>query len=108
VLAAKEVLRPDFGWLSGYEGIVAQHIEGLSNLVSSFIPGLDKTANLRYFSQSAMSTYTADLLQLTFVKQFVGKSENEIDLILQSFRLQDCIQNKKLNSFIEKCFSGTA
>jgi hypothetical protein len=108
VLAAKEVLRPDFGWLSGYEGAVARHIEGLSDLIVSFVPNLDKSANLRYFSQSAMSTYTADLLQLTFVKQFVDKSEKEIDQLLKSFRLQDCIQNKKLNGLVEKCFLGIA
>jgi Endoglucanase len=106
VLKAKEVLRTDFGWLSGYEGEVQQHIEGLSNLVDSFVPALDKSANMRYFSQATMSTYTADILQLAYVEQFIDKTEKQIDQILSSFRLQECLQNQQLNKIVEGRFSS--
>lgn len=101
VIVAKEVLQTDIGWLRGFPPEVQQHISALSNKIASFIPGLDPSTNQRYFAQAAMSTYTADQLQVLYVRQFVDKSEKEIDEILCSFRLENCIQNEELNAFIK-------
>lgn len=101
VIVAKEVLQTDLGWLRGFPPEVQQHISALSNKITSFIPGLDLSTNQRYFAQAAMSTYTADQLQILYVRQFVDKSEKEIDEILRSFRIENCIQNEELNTFIK-------
>jgi len=101
VIAAKEALRTDFGWLGGFPQEIQQHISALSNKIASFIPGIDLFTNQRYFAQAAMSTYTADQLQLLYARQFVDKSEKEIDEILSSFRIKNCVQNDELNKLIE-------
>jgi aryl-phospho-beta-D-glucosidase BglC (GH1 family) len=103
VLDAKDALRTDFGWLAGYPEDVQELIDRLSDKVLSFIPGLDPATNRRYFSQAAMSTYTADQLQRLYVQQFTDKTETQIDQLLRSLRLENCLQNKKLNEAIANC-----
>jgi aryl-phospho-beta-D-glucosidase BglC (GH1 family) len=103
VLAAKDALRTDFGWLAGYPQDVQDLINQLSDKVLQFIPGLDPATNRRYFSQAAMSTYTADQLQMLYAQQFSDKTEKQIDQILRSMRLEYCLQNKKLNLAISDC-----
>jgi len=108
LLDAKEVLRTDFGWLGGFSGEVEAHISGLSGIISKYLPEVDSSANKRYFAQAAMSTYTADQLQWRFVKQFTGKTETQMDEILQSFRIENCIQNHELNHILESRFKESA
>lgn len=103
VIAAKEVLRTDLGWLSGFPFEIQQHISALSNKIASFIPSLDPSSNQRYFAQAAMSTYTADQLSVLYVRQFIDKSEEKIDKILRSFCLKNCLRNNELNTIIEAC-----
>lgn len=102
LLNAKAMLGTDFGWLGGFTGDVKTHIDGLSSIIGSLLPMVDPSANLRYFSQAAMSTYTADQLQWLFVKAFAGKSETRIDEILQSFEVEHCVESPTLNRMIEE------
>lgn len=106
LLAAKETLRTDVGWLAGFPPEIAIHIDALSERIASFIPGLNPATNRRYFSQAAMSTYTADQLQLLYARQFEGKSENELDEILQSLSLGRCLQSSELNEAISSRLRG--
>ncbi len=101
VITAKKVLQTDFSWLSEFPPEIQKHILALSNKIASFIPGLDLSVNQRYFIQAAMSTYTADQLQALYVRQFMDKSEKEIDEILSSLRLENCIQYNELNTTVE-------
>lgn len=101
VITAKKVLQTDFSFLVELSPEIQEHILALSSKIASFIPGLDSSTNQRYFIQAAMSTYTADQLQLLYASQFVDKSEKEIDEILSSLRLENCIQNNELNASIE-------
>jgi endoglucanase len=102
VLRAKDVLSVDFGWLSGFQPAIQPHIEALSAEIGAHIPGIDHGANFRYFGQAAMSTYTADQLQNVYVQQFVDKSETEIDDILASFSLSNCVERVEMSEAIRR------
>ncbi|MPN35809.1 hypothetical protein SDC9_183311 [bioreactor metagenome] len=47
-----------------------------------------------------MSTYTADQLQWRYITPFIGKTESQIDEILQSFKLENCIHNYELDRLL--------
>ncbi len=106
VLHAKDKLNVDFGWLGGFQPAVQQHMEALNALIGAHLPGVDPEANFRYFSQAAMSTYTADQLQNVYVQQFVDKSEAEIDDILSSFELCNCIERDEMSDAIRSATIG--
>jgi endoglucanase len=106
LLQAKDALRTDFGWLGGFPPDVAEHVNALSDKIGSYLPWVDACANKRYFAQAAMSTYTADQLQWVFVKAFVGKTETQLDEILQSLRFNQCIHNTELDQILESRFKS--
>ncbi len=43
-----------------------------------------------YFRQASLANFAGELLQPAYAKCFLGRSEAEIDRILQSFRLENC------------------
>ena len=90
VLRAKAELGVDLGWLGGFPTEVDSHLTAVSDRILDHVPGLDRLTNFRYFSQAAMSTYTADQLQRVFAGQFEDKSEAEIDDILSSVTFANC------------------
>jgi hypothetical protein len=90
VLRAKAELGVDLGWLGGFPAEVGRHLTAVGDRILDHVPGLDRLTNFRYFSQAAMSTYTADQLQRVFAGQFEDKSEAEIDAILSSFTFANC------------------
>lgn len=100
VLEAKVALGVDFGWLAGFVPEIQQPMNAINEQIVARIPGLDAKTNFRYLSQAAMASYTADQLQNLYVEQFVDKSEAEIDAILASFSLQNCIERKELSQAI--------
>jgi aryl-phospho-beta-D-glucosidase BglC (GH1 family) len=106
VLDAKQTLRPDTGWLGGFPPEIAVHLDALSECILSFIPEVNPATNRRYLAQAAMSTYTADQLQLLYAQQFAGKSETELDEILQSLSLEHCLQSSELNKLISDGLRG--
>ncbi len=102
MLAAKDALRPDFGWLAGYPSDIQEPITAICQKIEQFLPDLDRNANRRYFAQAAMSTYTADQLQEVFVQQFAGKTESELDAILQSLKLEQCKPHPQLTTVLKR------
>lgn len=76
---------------------LAQNIEELIPL-----PDLDSQANATYLAQSTLSCYAATLLQPAYVACFKNASENELDRILQSFALSNCVRNEALIEVIKK------
>ena len=106
VLRAKQALRPDFGWLAGFPPEIQTHIDELSAAVSAHIPDLHPAVIQRYLAQAAMSTFSADALQFTYARLFANMSETEIDTVLQSFRLDQCVERGELSSVIEAHLSA--
>jgi endoglucanase len=100
VLRAKERLGVDFGWLAGFSPAVQVHVNALNEEIVACIPGVDSRTNLRYLSQAAMSTYTADQLQTLYARQFSTMSEEEIDAVLTSFSLSNCLERKEMSQAI--------
>ncbi len=100
VLAAKQALGVDFGWLGGFPEPVQTHMQGLSNAVARHMPGLNPHTNFRYLAQAAMSTYTADQLQNLYAAQFARCTETQIDEILASFALRHCIERVEMSRAI--------
>ncbi len=108
MLDAKRMLGTDFGWLAGFSGEIEKHIDGLSKAIGSYVPEVDAATNKRYFAQAAMSTYTADQLQWVFVEPFIGKTEKQLDLILQSFEMKTCIHNSALDQILGLSFKSAS
>lgn len=102
VLEAKEALGVDFGWLTGYPTALHSHMEAINQAILAHLPDIDPQTNLRYFGQAAMSTYTADQLQHLYAQQFVDKSEEEIDTILSSFALTNCVERVEMSRVIQQ------
>ncbi len=102
VLRAKAELGVDLGWLGGFPANVDRHLSAVGDKILDHIPGLDPPTNFRYFSQAAMSTYTADQLQQVFAGQFQDKSEAEVDDILSSFALANCQVRTKLSEVVRR------
>ncbi len=100
VLEAKTALGVDFGWLSGFSPEIQPHLEAMSSAVAGRIPGLNSATNFRYLAQAAMSTYTADQLQRLYADQFANKSETEIDSLLASFSLSECMERVEMTAAI--------
>jgi len=106
VINAKKALQADLSSLSKFPPEIQRHISALSNKIASFIPGLDLSVNYRYFIQAAMCIYAAGQLQSLYASQFVDKTEKEIDEILSSLRIENCIQSDELNKSIETYLKG--
>jgi aryl-phospho-beta-D-glucosidase BglC (GH1 family) len=102
VLRAKAELGVDLGWLGGFPADVDSHLSAVSDRILDHIPGLDRLTNFRYFSQAAMSTYTADQLQRVFASQFEDKSEAEMDDILSSFAFANCQVRSRLSEVLRR------
>ncbi len=100
VLEAKNALGVDFGWLGGFSPEIQPHMQAISDAIVARIPKLDPATNFRYLAQAAMSTYTADQLQRLYAYQFAGKSETEIDTILASFSLSQCLERIEMTEAI--------
>jgi hypothetical protein len=49
-----------------------------------------------------MSTYTADVLQRLYAEQFRGRSEEEIDDILSSFALRNCVERVEMSEAVRE------
>ncbi len=100
VLRAKEALGVDFGWLGAFPQPVQGQMEGLAAALQAQMPGLDGAANFRYLAQSAMSCYAAEQLQNLYAAQFVGKTETQIDELLASFALHNCVERVEMSAAI--------
>jgi endoglucanase len=102
VLAAKAVLNPDVGWLAGFDEPLESALTTIEDQIMHYIPGLDEHTNRQFFRQAATATYTADLMQPLFANQFKCKTETEIDNILSSFAIENCIQREEMIAVYQK------
>jgi endoglucanase len=83
---------------------VAQDVEKLADKIESTMApfDIDHSANRNYLMQHTLSGYVGNLLQPYFAERFRGMSENEIDGVLQSFRLKNCVPNRELINLQKK------
>jgi aryl-phospho-beta-D-glucosidase BglC (GH1 family) len=104
VLKAKLLLDTDF-WLEWLAPTPAKrHAAGLAQLIADIVadPGLPTAQIETWFRQASLANFAGELLQTTYAKCFVGRSEVEIDRILQSFRLENCCIHQDLTGIIQR------
>jgi aryl-phospho-beta-D-glucosidase BglC (GH1 family) len=58
--------------------------------------------NTRCFQQHVLCFYTGTLMQPLYASLFAGKSEHELDRILSSFSIRQCVENKRLVDIMSK------
>ena len=83
---------------------VARDVEKLADKIESAMApfNIDRSANRNYLMQHTLSGYVGNLLQPYFAKCFQDMTENEIDGVLQSFKLKNCMPNKELIALLKK------
>ena len=83
---------------------VAQDVEKLADKIETTMAPfpVDRSANRNYLMQHTLSGYAGNLLQPYFTKCFQSMTENDIDRVLQSFELKNCMPNKELISVLKK------
>lgn len=59
-------------------------------------PDINSEVNARYLAQAALACYGSSLAQPTYARCFAGLSEAELDGVLQSFALQNCVPDQPL------------
>ncbi len=100
MLEAKAALGVDFGWLGQFGDEVQPHVQALADAIARRLPGLNAQTNFRYLAQAAMSTYTADVLQRLYAQPFENKSETQIDDLLASFALRNCVERVEMTNAV--------
>jgi endoglucanase len=104
VLEAKRLLDTDF-WIEWSAPTPAKRqAAGLARLIADTIadPDLLLPEIEIYFRQASLANFVGELLQPAFAKCFLGRSEAEIDRILQSFRLENCRIHPDLTGVIQR------
>jgi hypothetical protein len=104
-LKAKQVLGVDhFGGAAGVP--VKQKLAEVARIVEAELddPTLDPAVDQGYLEQQMLSGYVSQLLQRKFAKGFAGKTEEEIDAILQSHRLSNCVTREPLLGYLKERF----
>jgi endoglucanase len=92
VTEAKRQLDTDF-WIEWLPYTPAKSlVADLSRLVVEAIgdPDLDPKVNEAYLRQASLAGYVGELMQPTYARCFRGLSENDLDRVLSSFRLENC------------------
>jgi aryl-phospho-beta-D-glucosidase BglC (GH1 family) len=64
--------------------------------------GIGQQIDRRWFGQFALFAYLAQFLQVPYASIFKGKSETQLDTILQAFTFKHCIPNQPLIDVIKK------
>ena len=102
----KEKLNADFGvfWLS--ENIAKEKTNDLADYIESVInePYVSGVANRRYLGQAVFSEYSSDLMQRAYASIFKDMTEEQMEKVLQSFLIKNCIKNKALINVLKKHF----
>jgi len=88
-------------WLPGYKARqsveeLAYHLEAVVN------PEMSNAANLSSLSQAILTVYAGALIQPEYAKIFKDLSEEEIDVIKQSFAFKNCKINEGLLNILKK------
>jgi endoglucanase len=108
VLEAKKALATDFwmGWIPPTP--VKQKVYELAHLIESTLEDeqIDPLENRRYLSQAALSGYTAGLMQGTYARLFEGMQRVDLDRLMQSFALDECVPHQALIDIVIKHLTG--
>jgi endoglucanase len=106
-LKAKYDLYSDFWmrWLPPTPAVDA--VSRLGEIIEGAVAGseVDIPANRTYLMQAALSGYVGNFLQPYYAKCFSGMTENDIDRVLQSFALKNCLPNEGLVGLLKKQMS---
>jgi endoglucanase len=103
-LQAKKKLATDF-WMRWLAPTAAQNkLNELATLVESVLEDekINPTANRTYLAQSTLSGYVAGLMQSGYTRHFEGKTYQEIEQIMQSFRFQNSIPHQALIDIVKR------
>jgi hypothetical protein len=107
-LKAKYDLYSDFWmrWLPPTPAVQAS--ERLAEIIEQAVgdPEIDHRANHTYLMQSALSCYAGNFLQPYYARCFEGMSEEDLDRVMQSFALKNCVQNEGLIGVLTKQMKG--
>ncbi len=88
-------------WLPGFKA--RQSVEELATHLEEVVnPELSHSFNLSSLSQAILTIYAGALIQPEYAKIFKDLSEEEIDLIIQSFAFKNCKVNEGLLNVLEK------
>ena len=100
----KEELTTDF-WLTQIEhGQARRLIDKLAAVIEDAVADpetVDAESNHIFLAQTVLSGYVAHLIQPVFCKAFKGLSEQQIDEILRSFKLANCVINEGLAAIMK-------
>jgi hypothetical protein len=110
VLNAKRLLDTDF-WIewSAYTPAKRQ-AAGLARLIVDTVadPDLSLPEVETYFRQASLANFAGELLQFPYAKCFRNRTETEIDRILASFRLENCLIRGDMLEVIRCHLPGSA
>lgn len=107
-LEAKYDLYSDF-WMRWLPPTQAVHAVGsLAEIIAQAVndPDLDMQATRQYLSQASLSCFIGNFLQPYYARCFEGMSETDIDRVLSSFKLSQCVKNEGLVSMLKKHMMG--
>jgi aryl-phospho-beta-D-glucosidase BglC (GH1 family) len=106
ILAAKDRLALETWNLphNAPQRAIRQASNWLADQIRRAIPdrGIQPLENHNFLAQAALGMYAARLLQPAFVRLFKGKSEAQIDRILESFALKNCAKREDLVAVLSK------
>ena len=103
-LKNKEDLGTDF-WFSGLPSTPAkQTIRQLASILQETLcdENMDWNANAMYLQQSVASVFIGQVMQAPYARLFKGMSETELDRVLQSFALKNCLRNEGVIEAVRK------
>jgi endoglucanase len=103
-LKNKEELGTDF-WFTGLPSTPAKRLmSDLADCVEEILndPTIDPKANQMYLQQAASSVYISQMMQPLYAKIFKNMSESELDRILQSFAIKNCISHQGVIDVVKK------
>jgi len=107
ILEAKRLLGTD-SWLGNLPTTPAKDKVGeLADLIVQQVgvPNLPRDEVKRYLSQAALEGYTGGLMQFAYAEKFKHMSEQQIDQVLQSFAVENCIKHVDLLTILKRHLS---
>ncbi|MCM2534893.1 hypothetical protein NDK43_24300 [Neobacillus pocheonensis] len=88
-------------WLPGFKA--RQQVEELASHLEEVVnPEMSHGYNLAALSQAILTVYAGAVIQPEYAKIFKDLSEEEIDLIMQSFAFKNCKINEGLLNVLQK------
>jgi len=95
-LKHKEDLGTDY-WFTGLPITKPKQLmKDLSSCVVEMLndPDIDLKTTTMYLQQATASVFLGQLMQPQYAKLFKGMSENQLDSVLQSFSIKNCVKHQ--------------